>query len=47
MTAGLIAYFAENVCIQNSDFTQFPRPHDDEIRVGNNENTDKQVNIFI
>ena len=46
MTADFIAYFAENVCIQNSDFTQFPRPLDDEIRVGNNEKRDKPAYIF-
>ena len=40
MIAVFIAYFAENVCIQNSDFTQFPRPLDDEIGVGNNEKRD-------
>jgi len=46
MTADFIAYFAENVCIQNLDFTQFPGPLVDEIRVGNNEKRDKPVNIL-
>jgi hypothetical protein len=46
MTADFIAYFAENVRIQNSDFTQFPGPLGNEIRVGNNETRDKIVNIF-
>jgi hypothetical protein len=46
MTADFIAYFAENVYIQNLNFTQFPWPLGDEIRVGNNEKRDKSVNIF-
>ena len=46
MTADFIAYFAENVCIQNSDFTHFTTPLGDEIRVGNNEERDKPVYIF-
>jgi hypothetical protein len=46
MTADFTAHFAENVCIQNSDFTHFPRPLGDEIRVGNNEKRNKPIDIL-